>query len=101
MNARFTDKRRTWTLAAVVLLGGSGLVAPRSDPVFSHDEPQGPAGQTSPDEMLASLRAKVVEAHNQIRAEHHLPALEISGRLEAAAQSHAGDMAARRKMSHE
>jgi uncharacterized protein YkwD len=49
---------------------------------------------------LAALRAQVLEAHNRIRAEAKLPPLSVSAKLQAAADAHARDMAARGKMSH-
>jgi len=49
---------------------------------------------------LAALRAKVIEAHNRIRADAKLPPLTISGKLQAAAEVHAKDMAAHGKMTH-
>jgi uncharacterized protein YkwD len=50
---------------------------------------------------LDALSDEVIEAHNQIRAEAKLPALTVSGKLRAAAQRHARDMAKRSKMTHE
>jgi uncharacterized protein YkwD len=44
--------------------------------------------------------AEVVKAHNRIRAELKLPALEVSSKLTAAAEKHAKDMAAHSKMTH-
>jgi uncharacterized protein YkwD len=63
-------------------------------------------GQVSPVEEpqagsdLAALRAQVIEAHNRIRAEAKLPPFSVSGKLQAAAEVHAKDMAARGKMTH-
>jgi uncharacterized protein YkwD len=42
----------------------------------------------------------VVKAHNRERAEAKLPALEVSSKLQAAAERHAKDMAAHGKMTH-
>jgi uncharacterized protein YkwD len=50
---------------------------------------------------LAALRAEVIEAHNRIRAAAKLPPLTTSGKLQAAAEVHAKDMAAHGKMTHE
>ena len=44
--------------------------------------------------------AGLVEAHNDERARRGLPPLVPDERLDAAAQEHAEDMAARRRMSH-
>jgi uncharacterized protein YkwD len=43
---------------------------------------------------------EVVVAHNRIRTEAKLPALAISAKLQAAAERHAKDMAARDQMTH-
>ena len=43
---------------------------------------------------------EVVKAHNRIRAEAKLPRLVVSRKLQAAALTHAKDMAARKKMTH-
>ena len=43
---------------------------------------------------------EVVRAHNRFRVQAKLPALEISAKLQSAAERHAKDMAARGKMSH-
>src|SRR5262249_49003135 len=42
----------------------------------------------------------VFKAHNRLRAKAKLPALEVSLKLQAAAEQHAKDMAAHGKMSH-
>ena len=44
--------------------------------------------------------AEVIKAHNRIRAEAKLPPLELSTKLQAAAEQHAKDMAAQGKMTH-
>jgi len=49
---------------------------------------------------IADLRSKVVSAHNRARTEAKLRTLEVNERLDAAAQSHARHMAARRTMTH-
>ena len=43
---------------------------------------------------------EVIKAHNRIRAEAKLPPLELSTKLQAAAEQHAKDMAAQGKMTH-
>jgi uncharacterized protein YkwD len=42
----------------------------------------------------------VIKAHNRLRAEAKLPPLEVSTKLQAAAQKHAKDMASKGKMTH-
>jgi uncharacterized protein YkwD len=43
---------------------------------------------------------EVLKAHNRLRAEAKLPPLELSTKLQAAAERHAKDMAAMGKMTH-
>jgi uncharacterized protein YkwD len=86
-----------WT--AVVT--GCASAALRDNPPSLGDRTAPPARQDRNEPDLARLCAEVVEAHNRIRAAAKLPALETSERLQAAAQAHAEDMAARRKMTHE
>jgi len=82
-------------------VAGCAAAAVRDDPPSRGDR-TAPAARRDRDEPdLARLRAEVVEAHNRIRAIAKLPALETSERLQAAAQAHAQDMAARRKMTHQ
>ncbi len=42
----------------------------------------------------------IIKAHNRLRAEAKLPPLEVSTRLQAAAEMHAKDMASKGKMTH-
>ena len=42
----------------------------------------------------------VIKAHNRLRAEAKLPPLEVSTKLQAAAEKHAKDMASKGKMTH-
>jgi uncharacterized protein YkwD len=68
------------------ILGTNGQVPPVDGPAAGGD--------------LAALRAEVLAAHNRIRAEAKLPPLSVSAKLQAAAEVHAKDMAAQKKMSH-
>jgi uncharacterized protein YkwD len=43
---------------------------------------------------------EVIKAHNRLRAEAKLPPLEVSSKLQAAAERHAKDMASMGKMTH-
>jgi uncharacterized protein YkwD len=88
-------------LIGAAVLAGCASAPIRSDPRSLPDQPDKSPSEASPDLDLASLRAKVVEAHNRIRAEQKLLSLAVSEKLQAAAQSHARDMAARRKMTHQ
>ncbi len=58
-----------------------------------------PAGKSREFDAKAAC-AEVIKAHNRIRAEAKLPPLEVSSKLQAAAEKHAKDMAAQGKMSH-
>jgi uncharacterized protein YkwD len=85
-----------WALAAAGCAGPpvrSGP-SPRRD-----DQPPVPARPITPEE-LEELRAQIVEAHNKIREEAKLKKLTVNRKLMAAAQTHAEDMANRRKMTH-
>jgi uncharacterized protein YkwD len=57
-------------------------------------------GDTGSELGSTGVGPDLVAAHNQVRAEHHLAALSVSGPLEAAAREHARDMARRHWMSH-
>jgi uncharacterized protein YkwD len=49
---------------------------------------------------LQAVCDQVVKEHNRVRTEAKLPPFAISSKLEAAAQRHAKDMAARGQMTH-
>ena len=85
--------------AAVVAGCASAVV--RDDPPSRIERTGPPPRQDRDQPDLARLRAEVLEAHNRIRAAAKLPPLETSERLQAAAQAHARDMAARRRMTHQ
>ena len=54
-----------------------------------------------PDEFDAKAACDaVIKAHNRLRAEAKLPPLDVSTKLQAAAEKHAKDMAAMGKMTH-
>lgn len=57
------------------------------------------SGRTAPDPTQAA--GELLALHNRIRAEAKLHSLELSKKLQAAAEAHARDMADRHKMSHE
>ena len=86
-----------WAIAAA----GCAWVPFRPGPVRSReDRPEKPPAKTIPPEELDDLRAHLIEAHNKIRTAAKLKKLTVNRKLMAAAQAHAEDMAARRKMSH-
>jgi uncharacterized protein YkwD len=97
--ARNPSKVLALVLSAAVV-AGCASAAVRGDPPSTGKRTTPPARQDRDEPDLTSLRTQVVEAHNQIRGAAQLPALEISQRLQAAAQAHARDMAARGKMTH-
>jgi uncharacterized protein YkwD len=84
--------------AAVVV--GCATVPARSQPPAPAGQASSRTEKASPEPDLADLRAQVVEAHNRIRGAAGLPTLSVSDKLQAAAQAHAQDMAARQKMTH-
>lgn len=94
---RRTFFRRSW-IAAIAAIGGASA---RSSDLPQGDEPRKPALEPIPPEELEALRAQVVEAHNTIRSEAKLRKFIVSKKLTAAAQAHAEDMAAQRKMGHD
>jgi uncharacterized protein YkwD len=87
-------------LGAAIVAGCASAPTGR-DPQSPPDPADSPSPKTTPEDELAALRERVIAAHNRIRAEHKLPALETSERLQRAAELHARDMAARQKMTHE
>jgi uncharacterized protein YkwD len=91
------------TAAWAATVAGCAWVPTRPDPAASPDQSAaGPSRRGESFESdLSSLRAQVVDAHNRTRAEAKLRPLEVSTKLQAAAESHARDMAAHQKMSHE
>jgi uncharacterized protein YkwD len=62
----------------------------------SESTPKQPSSDVDPDAACD----QVFKAHNRIRADAKLPALEISRKLQASAQRHANDMAAHDRMTH-
>lgn len=59
-----------------------------------------PAPAPAPAPGLSPALQQIVDRTNQQRAAHGLPALSVDGRLNAAAQAHSADQAARDTMSH-
>ncbi len=64
------------------------------------DDPDRASGEADLAGGAGDLRTELVEAHNTIRTEAKLKKLTLNSKLTAAAQAHAEDMAARRKMTH-
>src|SRR5262245_44313785 len=96
-----TNNRRYRAMAvAAAFLAGCAWAPTRDDRHPPRDRSSPLVRSERPELDLASLRAQVREAHNRIRAGAKLPPLTVSEKLQAAAQSHAQDMAARRTMSH-
>ncbi len=50
---------------------------------------------------LETIRERLLSLHNEARADEKLRKLEVSPKLQAAAQKHAEEMAERREMTHE
>jgi uncharacterized protein YkwD len=102
MNSLARTLRRHLLVSAWVMAATGCAWAPvRPGPVWSRDDPpdRAPARTISPEE-LEDLRTRLVEAHNRIRLDARLKKLTVNRKLMAAAQAHAEDMAARRKMTH-
>jgi uncharacterized protein YkwD len=101
MHAIGRTSRRHFIMNALAMAaaGCAGPPVRSGSSLRRDDRPPVPATPITPEE-LEELRAQIVEAHNQIRTEAKLKKLTVNRKLTAAAQAHAEDMAARRKMSH-
>ena len=93
-----TSRRRFIAGAWILAASGCAWAPERSFPSPRGGVP-GQARGIMPEE-LEELRTEIVEAHNRIRTEAKLRKFTPSRRLTAAAQNHAEDMAARKKMTH-
>lgn len=95
-----TSRRQLLAIALTFAAPGCTWAPIRSGPSPRQDHPKKtPAKPLSPEE-LEELRTRIIEAHNKIRTEARLKKLTASKKLTSAAQAHAEDMAARRKMTH-
>jgi uncharacterized protein YkwD len=96
-----TSRRHFIVSAWALAVAGCAWAPVRPGRAWARDDPpeRSPAKAISPEE-LEDLRAEVVETHNKFRVEAKLKKLTVNRKLIAAAQAHAEDMAARRKMSH-
>jgi uncharacterized protein YkwD len=91
--------RRISRMIRTVVIGSTVAVALGALACVSPAPPLRPGpGSTPPD--LAAVATELVAAHNRVRAAHHRGPLKVNGALEAAALTHANDMARRRWMSH-
>lgn len=95
-----TSRRWILAIACTIASGGCAWGPVRIAPSRRQDNPRKPPSEPISPEELEDLRTRIVEAHNRIRTEAKLKKFTISPKLTAAAQAHAEDMAARRKMSH-
>ncbi len=88
------------TLTTVILTGCASARSWQDNPGqerFSTDSvPKKPVDVLD----LKAACDEVVKAHNRIRLEAKLPTLALSSKLQAAAERHAKDMAARDRMTH-
>jgi hypothetical protein len=88
-------------LAAWIVAGTlPGQTAPGDNPDKRREVPGQAAKRVGADFDPNVACDLVVQAHNRIRAAAKRPALAVSPRLQAAAQRHATDMAARGEMTH-
>jgi uncharacterized protein YkwD len=95
-----TPRRHFMMNAMILATTGCAGASVRSGPSLRRDDrPRVPPAPITPEE-LEEVRAQIVEAHNTIRGEAKLKKLAVNRKLTAAAQAHAEDMAARRKMTH-
>jgi uncharacterized protein YkwD len=93
-------KRSLAAVASVITLGVLAALGP-STLIHADDRQTSPRGSdTQPDREDAERIARVLKLHNAERARAKLHSLEVNPRLQKAAERHARDMAARRKMSH-
>jgi uncharacterized protein YkwD len=90
-----------WTLGFSAMLAGCVAAPVWPDQVRSgRDTTVSPRPKRSGEFDPKTACTEVVKAHNRIRGEAKRPALVISSKLQAAAERHARDMAAHRKMAH-
>jgi uncharacterized protein YkwD len=87
-------------MAVFAVGAGCTFVPTLANPLSSQDPSPSATEKAADDTDLAKLRDQVVAAHNRIRADAKLPPLTISPKLQAAAEAHARDMAARGQMTH-
>ena len=86
---------------------GLALASPgcASVPLWTPQKPPADPKWPAPDppEKLdpKAVRDALITLHNQARAVEKLPSLEVSQKLQSAAQKHAEEMAERRKMTHD
>ena len=86
---------------AATTLCGCGWGAIRADGVSRTSDLQDATPSRKAKEFDAKAACEdVIKAHNRLRAEDKLPPLEVSTRLQAAAEKHAKDMASKGKMTH-
>ncbi len=98
----FKRRSRVFSIssACMAVLMGCSSAPIRSAPFSPFSQAEKSAPKASPADNLDDLRIEILEAHNRIRVEAKLSKLSVSKKLQAAAQSHAMDMAANHKMSH-
>ena len=84
-------------VASIVLIHGLDRAAARGQEEKAKTVIGSSKDRASDDPTLADLLA----AHNKVRAEEKLPALQLEPRLTQAARAHARDMAEHSKLTHE
>jgi uncharacterized protein YkwD len=98
--ARF-DSGITYVALAATTLGGCAWVPTRPVHVSQASTAQDvPPSKKAKDFDSKAACDEVIKAHNRLRAEAKLPPLEVSTKLQAAAERHAKDMATMGKMTH-
>ncbi len=97
---------RLITRRTVLACLGASFASPgcASVPIWTRQKPPSDSRWPAPDPPakldLEAVRSALFALHNQARVDEKLPTLEISSKLQAAAQKHAEEMAERRKMTH-
>jgi uncharacterized protein YkwD len=94
------SRRHFMVSAWAMVAAGCAWVPMRFGASLEGDEPRKPSAEPITPEELDELRTRIVESHNVFRTDAKLKTLTVNRKLTAAAQAHAEDMAARRKMSH-
>ena len=103
MRRKLGERRRSTRpgLALILLILGV-TSASHAKPGQERQERPAPSAETSDGAAFDPGAAceDVVRRHNEIRAAARQPALAVSGKLQAAAERHAKDMAKREEMTH-
>jgi uncharacterized protein YkwD len=101
--SNFTQRTRETAIVTLTIGILAGCASARTWPDGPGQAGIGPSSAPMKPGEAFDLKAacdEVVRAHNRIRVDAKLPALAVSSKLQAAAERHAKDMAARDRMTH-